>query len=122
MARYGQAVSLDLFAGIRVTDFGSALPWYEALLGGEPAFFPHETEAVWELAEHRFLYIVEDAGGAGGAVQTLFAADLDATVDGIAARGLEPDDRETYSNGVRKVTYRDADGNEVGFGGAPAGG
>lgn len=28
--------------------------------------------------------------------------------------------RETYSNGVRKALYRDPDGNEIGFGGAPA--
>jgi hypothetical protein len=27
--------------------------------------------------------------------------------------------QETYSNGVRKITYRDPDGNEIGFGGAP---
>jgi hypothetical protein len=27
--------------------------------------------------------------------------------------------RETYSNGVRKITYRDPYGNEIGFGGAP---
>ena len=32
---------------------------------------------------------------------------------------FEPDERETYSNGVRKVLYRDPDGNELGFGGAP---
>jgi hypothetical protein len=38
----------------------------------------------------------------------------------IAARGMEPADVETYSNGVRKAVYRDADGNELGFGGAPA--
>ena len=37
----------------------------------------------------------------------------------IAARGLEPDECETYSNGVRKALYRDPDGNELGFGGAP---
>ena len=39
---------------------------------------------------------------------------------GISARGIEPDERETYENGVRKVTYRDPDGNEIGFGGGPA--
>ena len=44
---------------------------------------------------------------------------LDAVVADIAARGLEPAERETYGNGVRKVTFRDADGNEIGFGGAP---
>jgi hypothetical protein len=37
----------------------------------------------------------------------------------IADRGLHPVERETYSNGVRKITYRDTDGNEIGFGGAP---
>jgi hypothetical protein len=51
---------------------------------------------------------------------TLFLDDLDGAVAAIAARGLEPADRETYSNGVRKVTYRDPDGNEIGFGGGPA--
>ena len=33
---------------------------------------------------------------------------------------LEPALRETYDNGVRKVTFRDEDGNEIGFGGVPA--
>lgn len=52
---------------------------------------------------------------------TVFVDDLDATVTATAARGLEPSERETYGNGVRKATYRDPDGNEIGFGGAPAG-
>jgi hypothetical protein len=34
-------------------------------------------------------------------------------------RGIQPAERETYSNGVRKAAYRDPDGNEVGLGGAP---
>jgi catechol 2,3-dioxygenase-like lactoylglutathione lyase family enzyme len=113
-------VELDLFAGIPVSDYEAALPWYERLLGSEPAFFAHATEAVWELAEHRFLYIDEDAEHAGHARHTLFVDDLDTVVSEIAGRGIEPAERETYSNGVRKATYRDADGNEVGFGGAPA--
>jgi catechol 2,3-dioxygenase-like lactoylglutathione lyase family enzyme len=113
-------MSLHLFAGLRVRDFGTARAWYERLLG-EPTFFPHATEAVWTLAENRSIYVVEHADGAGGSVVTLFVDDLDAEVAAIAARGLEPDERETYSSGVRKVTYRDADGNEIGFGGPPLG-
>ena len=27
--------------------------------------------------------------------------------------------QETYGNGVRKVTFRDPDGNEIGFGAVP---
>jgi hypothetical protein len=38
----------------------------------------------------------------------------------IAGRGIEPAERETYSNGVRKWIFRDPDGNEIGFGGLPA--
>jgi hypothetical protein len=45
--------------------------------------------------------------------------DLDALVAKIADPGLEPSKRETYANGVRKITYRDPDGNEFGFGDAP---
>ncbi len=110
---------LDLFAGIPVADYPAALKWYEQLLGSPPAFFPHDTEAVWELAEHRYLYVVQMPERAGHAVHTLFVDNLDALVGQIAGRGLEPAQRETYSNGVRKITYRDADGNEIGFGGAP---
>ena len=111
-------MSLHLFAGLRVRDLQAARAWYERLLG-EPSFFPNDTEAVWTLAEDRSVYVVEEADGAGNSVVTLFLDDLDAHVAAVAARGLEPDERLTYSNGVRKMLYRDPDGNEVGFGGAP---
>ena len=113
------ATNLDLFAGIPVSDYTVALSWYERLFGSEPTFFPHETEAVWELAEHRFMYIVQKPEHAGHAVNLSFVNDLDALVAQITERGLNPAERETLSNGVRKVTYRDPDGNEIGFGGAP---
>ena len=45
--------------------------------------------------------------------------DLDSLVSEIASRGISPAQRETYSNGVRKAIYRDAEGNEAAFGGAP---
>jgi Glyoxalase/Bleomycin resistance protein/Dioxygenase superfamily len=112
-------VALDLFAGTCVSDYGGALPWYERLLGSEPTFVPHATEAVWELAEHRYLVVEEDAERAGYARQTIMVDDLDALVSEIAGRGIEPAESESYSNGARKAIYRDADGNEIGFGGVP---
>jgi catechol 2,3-dioxygenase-like lactoylglutathione lyase family enzyme len=111
-------MSLHLYAGLRVRDFQEARAWYEGLLG-EPSFFAHPTEAVWTLAEDRSVYIEEHAESPGNGELTIFVDDLDAWVAAIASRGLEPDERETYSNGVRKATYRDPDGNEIGFGGAP---
>ena len=116
-------MSLNLFAGVAVSDYATARPWYERLLGAEPSFLAHATEAVWELAEHRYLYVVEDRERAGRALHTLFVDDLDTRVAQIAARGIEPDERVTYPGKARKAIYRDADGNEISFGGAvePAG-
>ena len=111
-------VALQLFAGMHVRTFADALRWYEQLLG-EPSFFAHDTEAVWILAEGRAIYAYEDPSRAGGCAATVLVDNLEAWVAAIAGRGLNPSERETYSNGVQKVIYRDPDGNEVGFAALP---
>jgi hypothetical protein len=50
---------------------------------------------------------------------TLFVDDLDERVAAIGPAASSPPCGRRTTNGVRKVTYRDPDGNEVGFGGAP---
>jgi len=110
-------MALDLFAGIPVTSYAGALPWYEQFFGSRPSFLPNDTEAVWEVAEHRYVYIVQQPERAGNALVLSFVDDLGARVTAIARRGIEPARRETYGNGVTKVTYRDADGNEISLGG-----
>ncbi len=110
-------MALDLFAGIPVTGYAAALPWYERFFGGPPSFLPNDTEAVWEVAEHRYIYIVQEPERAGNALVLSFVDDLDDRVAKITQRGIEPAERETYDNGVTKVIYRDADGNEISFGG-----
>jgi len=112
--------TVDLFAGIPVSDYARAVAWYERLLGSAPSFLPNDTEAVWEVADHRFLYVDVRPEHAGHAMHTVFVDDFDARLRAIADRGLEPEECETYDNGVRKATYRDPDGNEIGFGGGPA--
>lgn len=109
-------MTFALFAGLRVRDLAAARGWYERLLG-EPAFAPNDRELVWTLAEDRSIYVEEDPARAGDGLVTVFTGDLDAALAEIAARGLEPDERETYDNGVRKAVFRDPDGNEIGFGG-----
>ncbi len=109
-------MTLALFAGLRVGDLAAARPWYERLLG-EPSFFPNATEVVWTLADGRSVYIEEDPRRAGGGLVTVFVDDLDALMAQVGSRGLAPAEDETYGNGVRKVIYRDDDGNEVGFAG-----
>ncbi|MFC1411918.1 VOC family protein [Streptacidiphilus sp. N1-12] len=112
-------MTMDLFAGIPVRGYTEAVAWYERLLGATPSFLPNDTEAVWELAEHRYLYIVVQPEHAGHALHTVFVDDLEDRLAGIAARGLAPAVRETYANGVRKATFHDPDGNRISFGGSP---
>jgi predicted enzyme related to lactoylglutathione lyase len=113
-------VSVDLFAGIGVRDYAGALAWYEKLFGSPPTYVVSDTEALWEVTRHGSVVVELRPERAGRAFHTLFVDDLDARVAGISARGIEPADRETYGNGVRKVIYRDPEGNELGIGGPPA--
>lgn len=113
-------MTVDLFAGVPVSDYAAAVAWYERLLGAPPSFLPNDTEAVWEIAEHRYMFIEALPEHAGHARLTVFVSDFDARVSDMAGRGLVPAERETYDNGVRKATFRDPDGNEIGFGGEPA--
>ncbi|MFF8833168.1 VOC family protein [Streptomyces sp. NPDC015131] len=113
-------MTLDLFAGIPVADYPAALSWYERLFGTPPTYVVSDTEALWELAEHRSVYVERRPERAGHAMHTVIVTDLDGTVAAIAGRGLEPVQRETYDNGVRKIIYQDPEGNEFGFGGLPA--
>jgi catechol 2,3-dioxygenase-like lactoylglutathione lyase family enzyme len=112
-------VTTDLFAGIPVSDYTTAVDWYERLLGAPPSFLPNGTEAVWEVTENGYLYIEVRPDHAGHAKHTMFVGDFDYRMTLIAQRGLEPAEQETYDNGVRKTTFRDPDGNEIGFGGSP---
>jgi predicted enzyme related to lactoylglutathione lyase len=111
----------ELFGGIPVNDFQVALDWYERLFGAPPTFFPNDTEAVWMIADHRWLYIIVDAKRAGGAVQTIICDNLEALIEEIAARGIRFVREELPAEGVRKVMYYDPDGNEIGLGRLPPG-
>lgn len=109
----------DLFAGIPVKDFKISLEWYERLFGCPPSFFPNDVEAVWQIAEHRWVYIIVQPEKAGGSVNTILGSNLDQLVREISERGIDFDREEIPAENVRKVMYFDPDGNEIGFGSVP---
>ncbi len=113
-------MAADLFAGVAVSDYTAAAAWCERLLGGPPSFLPNDIEAVWQVTDHGYLYIRVQPEHAGHAIHTLFVEDLDDRLAGIAQRGLEPFEHEEYDNGVRKVTFRDPDGNLLSLAGSTA--
>jgi catechol 2,3-dioxygenase-like lactoylglutathione lyase family enzyme len=110
---------MELFAGLPVSDLERAKDFYTRLLGAEPSFLPNDAEAVWTLEDQRHVYVVADPERAGGGHLTLFVEDLEQRAAAIAERGIEPTTDETYANGVRKLEYHDADGNQFGIGGGP---
>ena len=110
----------DMFSGIPVSNFQTSLDWYQRLFGARPSFFPNEVEAVWAIAEHRWIYIIVDAKRAGGAIQTIMCSDLEGQIEQIAGRGLSWSQEEVPGEGVRKVMYYDPDGNDIGLGRIPA--
>lgn len=108
---------VSLFAGIPVSDYDRALDWYRRLLGGEPSFHPNEREAVWQVGEDCFVYFEVLPERAGGALSMVMVDDIDAQVEAIRGRGISPLRVERYDEGMRKVVFADADGNELSFGG-----
>lgn len=109
-----------LLAGIPVSDLVAAIDWYGRLFGDDKPFIPNDTEAVWDLAEDRSVYVVLDPKRAGHAMVSLYVDDLDARLALAASGDVHPVASETYENGVRRVVFRDADGNEFVFGTIPA--
>lgn len=109
-------MAVGIFAGIPVSDFKTAVEWYQRLLGAKPSFYPHDVEAVWQLAQDRFVYVIQDVDRAGGAVSMIWVDDPVGEVARIVGQGLEPVDVEQHGQ-VWKYVFRDADGNETGIGG-----
>jgi hypothetical protein len=105
----------DIFAGIPVADFKTSQDWYERLFGSPPSFYPNDVEAVWQLGEHMWIYIIVDAGRAGRSIQNVMGDDLDTLISEISKRGIDFDKDDHPADNTRKVIYFDPDGNEIGF-------
>jgi hypothetical protein len=88
--------------------------WYKRLLGAKPTFYPNDIEAVWQLAEDRYVYMIQDANRAGGAVSMIWVDDPISEVARIAERGLEPVRVEKHDQ-VWKYVFHDGNGNETGI-------
>ena len=96
-----------------MSDFDRAVDWVERLLGEPATFEAHETERMWTLADGSAIYVVLEPEHAGHSLVTWFPDDYDGFV-AAEGRDVTPATVETCGNGVRKATYRDPNGNEIG--------
>jgi catechol 2,3-dioxygenase-like lactoylglutathione lyase family enzyme len=105
-----------VFAGVPVADYDAALAWYERLLGRPPDVIVKENEAMWQIAETGWIYVVGDIDRAGNALLTLLVDDLEDHVAEFAERGLATGAIDTVPGVVRKAVMIDPDGNMITFG------
>ena len=97
-------MSVDhVFAGIPVSDYEVARPWYERFFGRPPDLLPNDHEAAWKLTDTGWVYIVGDADRAGRALVTILVDDLEAWAE-------ESDDSIP---GMRRAEVVDPDGNRI---------
>jgi catechol 2,3-dioxygenase-like lactoylglutathione lyase family enzyme len=115
----GKEKAVDIkwfFAGVAVADYPSARAWYERLMGRPPDFTPHEHEAVWQILENGWIYVVADTDRAGKALLTLMVDNLDRHVAELKERGVAVGAIETQPRLYRKAVVTDPDGNKISFG------
>jgi hypothetical protein len=85
-------------------------------MGRPPDFTPHETEAVWQIIENGWIYLVADPDRTGKALLTLMVDNLDRHVAALKERGLAVGAIETQPGRFRKAEVTDPEGNTISFG------
>lgn len=106
----------EVFAGMPVDDFDTALAWYRLFVNRAPDMTPKPGEAVWRLAGTGWIYVVADEARAGSAIVTLLVDDLEQHVGSLALRGIAPQSIETVPGVVRRATILDPAGNAITLG------
>lgn len=105
-----------VFAGIAVTDYRAARRWYEALFGRPPDVVVHEEEAMWQIVERAWIYVVRDPERAGRGLVTILVSNLDRQLSALASRGMAASEVETVPGKYRKAAFTDPEGNMLSFG------
>lgn len=103
-----------LIAGVPVSDLDASIDWYTRFFGRPPDMRVGE-EVLWDLDEHATLFIEPTAARAGTGRITFAVVGLDALLERLAAEGIQHEEVETYSNGVRHVNIPDPDRNAIAF-------
>jgi catechol 2,3-dioxygenase-like lactoylglutathione lyase family enzyme len=101
------------FTGVPVSDLTRGRDFFERLFGSPPDVLVNENEVMWQVADAAWLYVVVDAPRAGRALAAVSVPDLDAALDELASRGIEPTIIEQPGPAARKATVLDPDGNSV---------
>jgi catechol 2,3-dioxygenase-like lactoylglutathione lyase family enzyme len=107
-----------LFAGLPVANYDSALGWYQRLLGRPPDVIVDENEAMWQVVDAGWIYVVGDSSRAGTGLLALLVDDLERYCSEMTERGITIGQIEV-EGGVRRVVIADPSGNQIKVGENP---
>ena len=116
MAREAPLTIKHVFAGIAVAGYDSAFAWYTRFFGRSPDVVVTENEAMWQVTETGWIYVVGDSNRAGKAMLTLLVDDVENHVAELGERRLAPGTIETVPGLYRKAVISDPEGNMISLG------
>lgn len=102
-----------LLAVIPVSDIAAAAQWYERLMGTPPTNNPMPSLFEWRTTGSGWIQVFADSDKAGGTAVNLAVDDLEAVVDELVGRGLNPGEIQSANKGVRLSALSDPDGNTI---------
>ena len=108
-------MSIDnALASLAVKDLGTAIPWYEALLGRAADSSPMPTLAEWKFPGGGGLQVYHLPERAGEGSVTLVVSDIDDVVAHVGTLGIDTSQR-TSGETVKTLMIADPDGNHIAF-------
>jgi glyoxylase I family protein len=102
-----------VLAVVPATDVERSRPWYEALFGRAADNNPMSTLIEWQVVPGGWVQVFADQRRAGSTAVNFAVQDLDAHVDDLKQRGLEPGEIVDANKGVRLSALTDPDGNTI---------
>jgi glyoxylase I family protein len=102
-----------VLAAVPVTDLDRSRRWYELLFGRAPDNNPMPTLVEWQVVPGGWVQVFANDQRAGASFVNFAVQDLDAHLDDLKQRGLEPGAVTDADKGVRLSALSDPDGNTV---------
>ena len=110
----GENMTIEhVLAAVPVSDLDKSRRWYETLFGRAPDNNPMATVVEWQVVPGGWVQVFDNDQCAGSTFVNVAVQDLDAHIDDLKHRGLEPGEIVDANKGVRLSALSDPDGNTV---------
>ena len=102
-----------VLAAVPVSDLDRSRRWYESLFGRPADNHPMSTLREWQLVPGGWVQVFTNDQCAGSSFVNFAVQDLDAQIEELKQRGLEPGEIIDADKGVRLSALTDPDGNTI---------